>query len=372
MFNQLKNLLVLHARMVIFLVACSTGLIVAALHATAGQENILESARARILHRSASGQVVVVQIDNKSLDQFHAWPWPRSLHAKLVDKLHAAGAKRIIFNIDFTSPAPDVRQDWAFANALKRAGGSVVLPGTLQPLSAGSDPLVSFVPPPVLSKNSLLSNIYIRFETGLAVYENYGITLRGRYAPSIATYIADRSDIPNRGVFPIDWSIDPASFDRISYADVIDGYYDPSFFRGRIVLIGATADRLDDKFASPVYGLVPGVVVNAIAGETLRRGTPHPIGQAPMLLFALAVAAVACCCRNGAVRMAVLAAGIGATFVITLALRGASPIEIESVAGLAVLFAGILTQSVLWTVSLFSDPLAMQRIGTEQSQQFAR
>ena len=367
MFKQSKNVLARHARMTIFLIACGSGLIVAGFHATAGQENILDSARAQILHRPASGHVVLVQIDNKSLDRFHAWPWLRSVHAELVDKLHAAGAKRIIFNIDFTSSAPDERQDLAFADALNRAGGSVVLPGTIQPFSAGSDSMISSIPPPVLADHSMLANISINLRRGLALDENYGMTLRGRFAPSIATYIADRNDIPERGTFPIDWSIDPSSLDSISYADVIDGYYDPSFFRGRIVLIGATADRLGDKFASPVHGLVPGVVVNAIAGETLRRGIPRPIGQTPMLLLALVLAAAACRCRNGAIRMAVLAAGVGAMLVIPLALRGASPLVIESVAGLATLFAAILTQLMLWTMPLISDPLATRWQGAEQS-----
>ena len=48
--------------------------------------------------------VVVVDIDEKSLDQLGQWPWPRSVVAKLVDRLTAMGAVAIGFDIVFAEP----------------------------------------------------------------------------------------------------------------------------------------------------------------------------------------------------------------------------------------------------------------------------
>ena len=39
--------------------------------------------------REASGDVVVVAIDAPSIDQIGVWPWPRRLHAELLQKLES-------------------------------------------------------------------------------------------------------------------------------------------------------------------------------------------------------------------------------------------------------------------------------------------
>jgi adenylate cyclase len=46
----------------------------------------------------------VVDIDDKSLAKIGQWPWPRTVVAKLVDQLAAAGAAVIAFDIDFAEP----------------------------------------------------------------------------------------------------------------------------------------------------------------------------------------------------------------------------------------------------------------------------
>lgn len=45
--------------------------------------------------RTPSDKVAVVAIDDESIRNLGRWPWPRSLQAKLIDKLHEGGAKVI-------------------------------------------------------------------------------------------------------------------------------------------------------------------------------------------------------------------------------------------------------------------------------------
>lgn len=54
--------------------------------------------------RVSNGQVVIVDIDEASLqdNQFGQWPWPRYQIARLVDKLSALGAKTIVFDMTFS------------------------------------------------------------------------------------------------------------------------------------------------------------------------------------------------------------------------------------------------------------------------------
>jgi adenylate cyclase len=53
---------------------------------------------------SAGGETVIAVIDEKSLAELGRWPWSRTVIAKLVDTLKAAGAKAIGFDIVFSEP----------------------------------------------------------------------------------------------------------------------------------------------------------------------------------------------------------------------------------------------------------------------------
>jgi CHASE2 domain-containing sensor protein len=99
----------------------------------------------RLLDRPATGDIVLVEIDAQSIQNIGVWPWPRRLHAEALDRLVAAGARRVAFDVDFSAaaaPADDAR----FAAALKRAKGRVALPvftqraSSLSPGSALSMP----------------------------------------------------------------------------------------------------------------------------------------------------------------------------------------------------------------------------------------
>jgi adenylate cyclase len=46
----------------------------------------------------------IVDIDDRSLRTIGQWPWPRTIVAKLVDRLAAAGAAVVAFDIDFAEP----------------------------------------------------------------------------------------------------------------------------------------------------------------------------------------------------------------------------------------------------------------------------
>ena len=47
----------------------------------------------------AGGETVIAVIDEKSISELGRWPWTRTTMAKLVDKLKAAGAKAVGFDI---------------------------------------------------------------------------------------------------------------------------------------------------------------------------------------------------------------------------------------------------------------------------------
>jgi adenylate cyclase len=71
--------------------------------------------------------IVLVSIDHDSFAELNLpWPWPRDLHAALIRKLAKAGAKIIAFDVLFTEPKADAREDQQLASAIKEAGNVVL------------------------------------------------------------------------------------------------------------------------------------------------------------------------------------------------------------------------------------------------------
>ena len=81
----------------------------------------LLDARTRLWSRPASGDLVIVAIDSTSIRALAQWPWPRRYHAAAIDRLLAAGASQIAYDIVFSSPSTP-SEDLMLARALAAAG----------------------------------------------------------------------------------------------------------------------------------------------------------------------------------------------------------------------------------------------------------
>ena len=244
-------------------------------------EDGLTSRRTELLNRSASGQVAIVEIDARSLAQLRSWPWPRKYHADVVRQLHRAGASIIAFDVDFSARAPD---DEALATAIHEAG-NVVLPIFAQAASTNAESAGETLSsrPDAAFRDAWIGGVNIFPDKDGVVREYPAATIiDGAIQPSIATLLAEKASLGDRSFEP-DWSIDPSTIPRFSFADVMNGRVPAKDLRGKRVVIGATAIELGDRYAVPRFGVIPGVVVQAVAAESLLqdRAIRGPIGRSP-------------------------------------------------------------------------------------------
>lgn len=253
----------------------------------------------------ASGSIVIAEIDEKSIAAIARWPWPRRVHAAIVDRLREAGARSIAFDVDFSSPSTP-GEDRLFAAALERADGSVILPVFSQAASTGSDARVDSAPIPILAGHAFLAAANVPTGAdGRLRRMFYGRDIEGAPRPSLAAMLAERQGNAE-GSFPIDLSIDPRSIPHFSVIDLISGRVPAEAVRGRRVVIGATAVELGDRFAVPGHGLVVGVTAQAMAAETLLAGQPpSEAGGLWALLLALGGLTAASRARRVRSRLAV-------------------------------------------------------------------
>jgi EAL domain-containing protein (putative c-di-GMP-specific phosphodiesterase class I)/CHASE2 domain-containing sensor protein len=261
----------------------------------------------------ASGQVVVIRIDNQALRQFGNYPWPRRIQAELVDKLTAAGASRILYDINF-SYASNPADDQAFADALARSGRVTLLARS----KFGPDDSTSRIdsePLPMFKAHAKLGIGSVHYNYRDAVTElPYGAVIKGQKIPSFAAALANLDGRPDV-MFPVDYSIDVRSVPNYSAGDVLSGTVGAKQLAGKDVLIGVASDVLGDRFFIPGYGRSYGVFVHAIAGETLKQGRPVDLGWIPGLLLGLAAALAAMLRKRFAERVAIFTAGFGLLLV---------------------------------------------------------
>jgi diguanylate cyclase len=251
-------------------------------------ENTLHMLRNNARWHEAGGDITLVSIDDRSLQKVGRWPWPRRSHAELIDKLTAAGAKRIFFDVLFETQSDPV-DDNILAAAIRRSG-RVFLPvrrasgpnGIVQP---GAAPL------PLLGRYAKIGSITVDYNYQNAVWHlPYSVETGGRLIPSYAAILANRS---GEGQFVPDYSIDPKSIPVIGAANILSARFDPRLIKGKDVIVGANSEVVGDQYYLPGFGKMGGVYVQIISAETLKAGKPVDLGWLPALLLVLGAAVYA-------------------------------------------------------------------------------
>ena len=241
--------------------------------------------------------VVIVAIDQHSLDRVGAWPWPRATDARLVDAVCRAGAAAVGLDIAFTEAGSDAAGNAALAQSLQ-ACGKVALPVVLDSLRSGGQIVEGLPIPQLASAAAGLGRIGVQLDgDGVArsvyLWEGVGAPVWPLMAQTLLTIAHQpvRGSVPRpaqSAVPPHPYALAAADLrrlrfvgpsgtvPRLSASAVLDGVVPPGALRGKVVLIGATAAGLGDFLATPVTtqgAPMPGVEVLANTLIALRDGT---------------------------------------------------------------------------------------------------
>ena len=281
--------------------------------AFSGFESRLIEKRAELAPRPATQQIVYISIDHQSLDEIGVWPWPRSVHARIIEALVDAEAADIVFDVDFSSRS-DPAEDARLLQALQSAGGSVVLPTFTQQRSIRSQAnggLVQTKPQSLFQNDSWMASVRVNPDRDGIVRSMYrGDRMNGEIVPSAAAVLAGQPE-PVTSRFLIDFSINPDSVPTYSVSDLLAGAIPAAALRDRSVIVGAHALELRDTFAVPVHTLVPGTMLQILAAETLLQDRvilPSSIWLTAILVLVVLGVALVCASQFGlAARLAALA-----------------------------------------------------------------
>ncbi len=232
-------------------------------------DNAIDNVRSNIFAKNASANIIVAEMDAKSLQEIGQWPWDRAVHAQLINKLSAANAKTIAFDVDFSAQSNE-KSDTALERAINNSDSNIILATFAQ--QDGNQQLYENLPDPKFSKNALLASVNVTpNEKGQIDTYDYAQVIGGKIRPTLASILNKNSANVNER-FIIDKAIDPNSIAYISVADIINDKFSPNDIDNKNIMIGATAIELGDRYATPVHGVLPGVYIHALAHETLYKG----------------------------------------------------------------------------------------------------
>ncbi|WP_380872481.1 hypothetical protein ACFB49_34140 [Sphingomonas sp. DBB INV C78] len=265
-----------------------------------------KTVRAKMHSGPASGQFVVVGIDDLSLAEIGPWPWPRARLGEIVTRLREAKAKHIHLGVDLFAagtPADDAKLE----AALRASRGLVSLPGRLSVdmvsgAEADSRPIARF------SQYARTANTNLWVLRDSKVWEHpYALALADGKMPSLASLLSGVPGEPETR-FPIDYSIDVRSIPVVSARDILSGLGNEKAIAGKTVIIAQTSGSVDHYFA-PGYAFVPAIFFHVLAAETLSAGRPIMLGWLPPMMIATALAAAFLTIRNRPAARIALASG---------------------------------------------------------------
>jgi EAL domain-containing protein (putative c-di-GMP-specific phosphodiesterase class I)/CHASE2 domain-containing sensor protein len=304
-------------------------------------ENTMQIARNKLRSHPASGAVVLVAIDDRSVSEIGSAHWNGSQLAGLVRRADAAGARQIHLDADLGRNTP--AQAAELENALARARAEILLPArfSIDPVSGARS---EYRPPAQLARHARLVNTNLFIWWDDAVWQHpYAAEVGGRLLPSLGSALGGGSQTSG-DLFPIDYGIDIRTIPVVSASDLLADRVPAEQLAGKNIVIART-DFAVEHYRVPGFVLVPGVMFHLVAAETLLAGDPVSLGWAVPVIFALLLAAAILLVRRRWVAVGILtfaaAGSVGGPLLLEV-----NQIHADVLPALAVILTAALIRSI--------------------------
>ena len=251
----------------IFVFACSLAFFSAQNGWTQRFDNLLLDLAIPRAAAPASEKILIVEIDERSLAEIGSWPWPRSIHAQLIEKISKGQPRAIGYDVLFIEPG-NADDDEALANAIA-AAGNVTLPFQYQSPGSNGRAIDQFLPfEPLPAAAAGMGHVGLKFDSDGLVRR---VDLKGagnsRNIPFAhlmeVTKDANRpSQLGGTVLLPLQ---PRSSFRTIPASSILQEQVPHDFIRGKFVLVGASAQGMADIFpvAASAGSIMPGVEIQA-------------------------------------------------------------------------------------------------------------
>lgn len=223
--------------------------------------------------------IIIVAIDDESLNTIGQWPWKREVFAKTLT--HFSQANAVGIDISFSEPSRyGAEDDTILTEALQTLARRVPVVLPLQ-LSDRGD--ISAQPLPAFSSVAQTGFVNIPLEKDNVARK--AKSNHGAFSSFSRVLALNESSTP--ATYRIHYYGPAGTFTTIALTDVLSGSVPDDLFARKTVLLGATARDLHDVVGTPV-GSMPGVEVHADSIQTIRDAsypTEIPYAEGYAFLF---------------------------------------------------------------------------------------
>ena len=243
--------------------------------------------------------IVLVLIDDVTSRELPVrFPFPRSLHARVIDAVNRDGAKTIAYDVEFLQPTQP-KQDNALIDSVARAGPNKVVLADSHPDPQGRSG--------VFGGQQVLDDIKARAGNSQIGEDSDGVRRRIPYEvgnmktfPLVAAEVASGRTITEGQIGGpsawIDYAGGPGTYTSIPFSRVLSGQFPPGFFKDKVVVVGASDPNLKDIAETSVSrsDLMSGPEINANAIATALDDFPlrsTPLGFDLFLIALMGVIA---------------------------------------------------------------------------------
>ncbi|MCL1878433.1 MAG: adenylate/guanylate cyclase domain-containing protein [Defluviitaleaceae bacterium] len=256
--------------------------------------------------------IIIVGIDERSINEIGVWPWPRFFMAEAIDILTELEVAAIGINVLYDQHGLNEEHDQALIDAASRTdrlvlGGMGIFSDTPHAdMLYAEDYVMPFEELNRVTNVGFL-NLYpdasdAVLRRALTVFRFGDVTMYSLPFEVYRTYALAMGREPNMnipfdryGQFPVQFVGGPGSFNTLSFWGVLNGYYNPELFRDAIVLIGpythgvGTGNHMTPfERGSATFGieLYANIVQNLIQ-ETFKSFAPQWLNLALLLAVGL-------------------------------------------------------------------------------------
>jgi adenylate cyclase len=251
------------------------------------------------------------------------FPFPRSLHARVIDAVNRGGAKTIAYDVEFLQRTK-IKEDNALINAVARAGPNKVVLADSQPDPQGRSG--------VFGGQDVLDQIGARAGNTQIGEDSDGVRRRIQYEvgnmatfPLVAAEVASGKEITTEEMGGptawIDYAGGVGTYPAVSFSRALNGQFPAGFFRDKVVVIGASDPSLKDLAKTPTSGddLMSGAEINANAIATALDDfslQSTPLGLDLFLIALMGVIAPVASYRLSPIRALALGLLAGALYLV--------------------------------------------------------
>lgn len=210
--------------------------------------------------KTTNENIIIVGIDDNSLDKIGKWPWDRMIYGDLIEKIEAGKPSAIGIDIIFSEKSSNSYSDEYLSEVLSKYD-NIVVPsyGVFNDYTVEGEISVKQMINPVelFRKDSVQGHINIIVdEDGIVrqplfryYYENQAFDSFAYQLFKINSGKEDQEYEENKwSTRYIKFSGSTDTFENVSFYDVLSGEVPGSYFEGKIVLIGPFTRGLQDSY----------------------------------------------------------------------------------------------------------------------------